>query len=832
MRSSSLPRIKVTRRNSLGNVEAANIFNDSVGNGMRSWAKSWLSGTGIASPATSPHDRDRIGAESDFDIDERRTISPPLAKRQLRRAPVLTLALLRLEEQLPTFCEHLADPSPENIYAACALIDSTVATASPGNHGSPSGFVGSPSSPRSSPSRSPIRNWLSGSSGSPTNANSVSSSAMALEGEWERFVLPLFLLAGAESIYASLGHSSDSRVARNLSTLYQRITKDLNLVREVLCDPLIASEGDRFVAPTLTLYYERASSLAKSLQALATFTQIRSQLILFHSRMWHSPKPDFGEQALLFHDLLPNLPREGASAMPMLKELEAEVLCWKYLMKTTAALEQCRFAETILSAQKTKGCLRPSSKACIRQWMRQTLQRLISIFPIIFDRIQAFSKPLYGFQALKPDLLPRGESHLGRSEDFESQILDFLRRQDKAGGPSMAVSVVLNASAVKQKKVEHLKIERGFALYDNPLGAAQDNEAGDDLIAQWPAVYMRTTVHHGLQPSSSSHGNILENMRRTTSRADRSSMLVSRLQDKSSYSNDGSASTLRPWSSESTKHSSGAWNSELNVLEYAPDSGGPSTSWPHASWKSLVAVLTGTGEEADSPVEETSKPSIFEGFEHASLRNLELDLKSLSLPTWAGTRDDDMLEEKGGRSPFSSRKLPRNNDQTAFHISALSDYMWLVVMIKSGEESRWHRRRSSKVVEEEASEFLAHFAGRLRMAECFQASRAQELREGTMKRNGLGSDLIDEIKATHIWNDEDVQIFLQALKVAYRLRAPRNSLAVPLNSSYRLGFRSAGGKSPKFGRNFARASPPLPNLQISAAALFLGPDLMHTIGME
>jgi hypothetical protein len=487
-----------------------------------------------------------------------------------------------------------------------------------------------------------------------------------------------------------------------------------------------------------------------------------------------------------------------------------------------------RFAETILSAQKTKGCLRPSSKTCIQLWMRQTLQRLIAMFPIIFDRIQAFSKPLYGFQAVKPDLLPRGENYLGWSEDLESQVLDFLRRQDKAGGPPMAVSVVLDASSVKQKKGEHSKIERGFALSENPLGPTKQTEACDDVISQWPAVYMRTTVHHGLQPSSGSHGSsILENMRRNTSRADRSSMLGS----KSSYSNDGSSSTLRPWSSESTKHSAEDGNSELNVLEYAPDSGGPSTSWPHASWKRLVAVLTGTGEEPDSPAEETSKPSIFESFDHASLRNLELDLKSL---TWAGgARDNDtMLNDKGDRSSFSSRKGLRSNDPTSFHISALSDYMWLVVMIKSGEESRWHRRRSSKVVEEEASDFLAHFAGRLRIAGWFQASWAQELRETTMKRNGLGSDLIDDIKAERLWNDEDLQIFLQSLKDAFRLRAPRNSIAGPLKSSYRLGFRSTGGKSPKFGRNYSRATPPLPNLQISAAALFLGPDLMHAISMD
>jgi hypothetical protein len=483
----------------------------------------------------------------------------------------------------------------------------------------------------------------------------------------------------------------------------------------------------------------------------------------------------------------------------------------------------CRFAETILSAQKAKGRLRLSSKTCIQVWMRQTLQRLIAMLPIIFDRIQAFSKPLYGFQALTPDCLPRGENYLGSSEDLESQVLDFLRRQDKAGGPSMAVSVVLDASALKLKKVE-----RGLALNETTVNSTKQTDS-DVVVSQWPAVYMRTTVH----PSGSTHGSILDNMRRNTSRTDRSSMLGSRSHmDKSSCSNDGSSSTLRPWSNDATKHPAGDGKTELNVLEYAPESGGPSTAWPHTSWKSLVAVLTGTGEDPDSPVEEASRPSILESFDHTSLRNLELELKSLTLPAWAGARNDDILNEGADRSSLSSRKILRNNDPTSLHISALSDYMWLVVMIKSGEESRWHRRRSSKVVEEEVGDFLADFAGRIRMAEWFKTVHAQELRETSIKINCLGSNLVDEIKEERIWNDEDIQIFLQSLKDAFRLRAPRNALTVPFKSSYRLGFRSTGTKSPKFGRSFSRAPPPFPNLQISAAAFFLGPDLMHAIGIE
>jgi hypothetical protein len=57
-----------------------------------------------------------------------------------------------------------------------------------------------------------------------------------------------------------------------------------------------------------------------------------------------------------------------------------------------------RFAEMILSAQKAKSCLNVSSKSCMQVWKRKTLQHLKSIMPIVFDQINAFARPLYGFQ--------------------------------------------------------------------------------------------------------------------------------------------------------------------------------------------------------------------------------------------------------------------------------------------------------------------------------------------------------------------------------------------------------------------------------------------------
>jgi hypothetical protein len=166
---------------------------------------------------------------------------------------------------------------------------------------------------------------------------------MALEGEWEKFAIPFFLLAGAEAIYASLGHVHDALVARNLIGLYQRISKDLNLVRETLCDPFLVAAEEETFAPALAMYCERAASLATSLDAISVITQSRCQLIQYHITLWDTSNPKFGDLSRLFNDMLPNLPREGARAMPMVTALEREVQGWKYLMETAYSLERCRY---------------------------------------------------------------------------------------------------------------------------------------------------------------------------------------------------------------------------------------------------------------------------------------------------------------------------------------------------------------------------------------------------------------------------------------------------------------------------------------------------------
>lgn len=320
-RSSSLPRIRLARRNSLNSTSA----DKEKDGGVRSWAKSIFSGPSLT--------RD--------EPQKKQSLSPPKSPQKWRRTPVLTLALLKLDEQMSTYCRLLADPSPENAQQACSLLDSSVATASPNS---------SPRTPaRSSPNvsnRSPIRNWLNGGGTGEYPSNvSVSTSALALEGEWEQFVLPLFLLAGAEAIYAGLGHAQ-VQVASNLFGLYQRIAKDLQLVRGTLCDPFLLLQPIEHSAatPALAMYYERASSLHTSLICLTALCSLRCQLLTLEKSLWDaSPKPNFKELSRLFQERLPDVPREAARASPIRNALEREIQAWQGLMDTASSLEQCRY---------------------------------------------------------------------------------------------------------------------------------------------------------------------------------------------------------------------------------------------------------------------------------------------------------------------------------------------------------------------------------------------------------------------------------------------------------------------------------------------------------
>jgi hypothetical protein len=215
--------------------------------------------------------------------------------------PFLTVALMKLTKALPKYCKLLAEPSFSKASLACEVLDCVVATASPAH--SPKGGKTSASSHPVVPS-SPLtlQYWMSSSSStSADKKQSPTSSAMALEGEWENFVSPFLLLAGAQVLSAGLEHlrtptkakkdktsttTSSLSPAASLTGLYQRVNQDLLRTQEVLCEPFLRPSSvnqQQLSPPSVTNvqhhYAEAAASLASSIQLLVIAVNVRCQLV-------------------------------------------------------------------------------------------------------------------------------------------------------------------------------------------------------------------------------------------------------------------------------------------------------------------------------------------------------------------------------------------------------------------------------------------------------------------------------------------------------------------------------------------------------------------------
>lgn len=183
----------------------------------------WLASSSTTSPIASGSPLQPFHGGGSYGLTAGMSVSPPLQERQLlqlhKQTPAMTLVLRKLRELLPEYCQAMAECQ---FVKCCSLVDTAVSSSAaaasaaaanssssaspPGIFGSPIFGGGSPSS-RSSPGRSPMRNWLTrgGVGGLESSRNDSSSSveefhaAAVLESKMD----VLFLLIGVESMYAS-----------------------------------------------------------------------------------------------------------------------------------------------------------------------------------------------------------------------------------------------------------------------------------------------------------------------------------------------------------------------------------------------------------------------------------------------------------------------------------------------------------------------------------------------------------------------------------------------------------------------------------------------------
>lgn len=208
---------------------------------------------------------------------------------------------------------------------------------------------------------------------------------------------PLTLLAGAEGWYGGLEHlavsfvsssdgskskavpaSSDGKASsrERIRGIYGKITKDLVILKEILCDPMIvtapslgssghvgARGDDDRQKHTGNATPERATaeSLAEALTTLAKLCHVRQKMIVIHSDMialGSSPKEAEGSaqpagvaasQLCLLgladrcEEVLIELPKDCASsaAAPMVEAMRHEVAATKAALRMMAHLETC-----------------------------------------------------------------------------------------------------------------------------------------------------------------------------------------------------------------------------------------------------------------------------------------------------------------------------------------------------------------------------------------------------------------------------------------------------------------------------------------------------------
>lgn len=453
-------------------------------------------------------------------------------------------------------------------------------------------------------------------------------------------------------------------------------------------------------------------------------------------------------------------------------------------------------------------------------WFHSSFQDVVCLLPVYMDRVRAFSGPLHGF-----DTTPMFQDVKLRY-DWDGAVATFLKRQEKAGGPPTAVSIVLDAQSTS-----NLHVERGFWLAANTPEEKSPEEYGARVL--WPAVYLRSTIHLAAAAASSGFGNGLL----------RASVLTSK------------TSLLPSWSSAEMSKS-GSRNSELgqaaltrnhwNVMEYGPDEGKAVHSWPHSEWDALMALLDNkSSQQVDSDTSDLTT-SRFDTRDVSQSRLAEEpvavtytdnmdeddDAKTssdsiLALDEHAGSLFSTSFETPSSQTPpqgFNREKQHLSQQTSTFHVVSLSAFLSMVVIVKGEEESRWHRRRS-RLGDEEIRSFLDDMASKLRVAKQFAPSRLPTVKTGDARAPRLKPLTEDMIG----WTDEDVKSLLKQLKGTFGLR-PVNPLQESLRVSSILSRSTISpGSTPgrsRRRRNW-RSKPEMPE---SAAALFLGADLAPLFG--
>ena len=162
--------------------------------------------------------------------------------------------------------------------------------------------------------------------------------------------------------------------------------------------------------------------------------------------------------------------------------------------------------------------------------------------------------PMYGFTPEKIEYSMKKSRRFGAAVNIGALIEDFLRKQEKGGGPTVAVSVVIDAV-----QTSNLRSERGFVLNDvwNEPTKAENLTSSESILAKWPAVYMRSSSHLSnkralANPMVSPGSGILGGIRRSSSKHIRQRRTSRSHEDDPSSTKTTSSNMMKSWSTDNS----------------------------------------------------------------------------------------------------------------------------------------------------------------------------------------------------------------------------------------------------------------------------------------
>lgn len=258
-----------------------------------------------------------------------------------------------------------------------------------------------------------------------------------------------------------------------------------------------------------------------------------------------------------------------------------------------------RFLESIVLMRQWQHAMSKFDKSTkTRQtiWLESCFKKVLATLPVFLDCARVYAFPMYGLVNTK---FPVSNGH----EDLESDILDFLRRQERLFATPMAIAVVLDAEATA-----NFHPERGFCLCSNGF-------RGDQLDVQrrLPPVFIRSTLHSASTNSSSTQ-----------------SLLP--------VPHSGGTPVPSPHTLLTGRKTYEGQKIATVAMEYIYDDVESTLPWPHSEWETLTELLdqafheddddanlhrTHHGTSARSWRESHNESVSKEGFDKRSLRSVE-----------------------------------------------------------------------------------------------------------------------------------------------------------------------------------------------------------------